>query len=110
TDEEDEGDAQSVRVRVVNAADSASDQFYVSWSGEPAKGRPEEVGVYVPAGQSRVVRLARPSGQSADRVVLRGDDHEFDNTYYIAPPVLQPASVLYVGSDSPTTQRASCIT
>jgi hypothetical protein len=100
TDEEDEGDAQSVRVRVVNAADSASDQFYVSWSGEQAKGRPAEVGVYVPARQSRVVRLARPSGQSADRVVLRGDDHEFDNTYYIVPPVLQPASVLYVGADS----------
>jgi hypothetical protein len=100
TDEEDEGDAQSVRVRVVNAADSASDQFYVSWSSEQAQGRPEEVGVYVPAGQSRVVRLARPSGQSADRVVLRGDDHEFDNTYFVVPPVLQPASVLYVGADA----------
>src|SRR5262249_8873371 len=100
TDEEDEGDGQTVRVRVVNAADSASDQFYVSWSGEPAKGRPGEVGVYVPAGQSRVVRLTRPSGRIADRIVLRGDDHDFDNTFYVVPPVLQPASVLYVGADS----------
>jgi len=100
TDEEDEGDGQTVRVRVVNAADSASDQFYVSWSSEQAKGRPEEVGVYVPAGQSRVVRLARPSGRITDRIVLRGDDHDFDNTFYVVPPVLQPASVLYVGTDS----------
>src|SRR5262249_36118042 len=69
-------------------------------SGEPAKGRPEEVGVYVPAGQSRVVRLARPSGRSADRIVLRGDDHDFDNTFYVVPPLMQPASVLYVGTDS----------
>ncbi|MGE5194050.1 MAG: BatA domain-containing protein [Deltaproteobacteria bacterium] len=99
-DEEEEGDVRDVRVRVVNAADSASDQFYVSWAGDPGETRAGEIGVYVPAGQSRVVRLPRVAGTKADRIVLRGDDHDFDNTFYVTPPAVQQASVLYVGADA----------
>jgi hypothetical protein len=56
--------------------------------------------VYVPAGQSRVVRLPRNAdAQSADRIVLRGDDHDFDNTFYVVPLEMQQAAVLYVGAD-----------
>src|SRR6185295_14114370 len=100
-DEDEEEGAANLRVRVVNAADSANDQFYVSWSGAGVKIRPDEIGVYVPAGQSRVVHLPRTAEtQSTDRIVLRGDDHEFDNTFYVVPPALQQAAVLYVGADS----------
>ncbi len=105
---EEEGDDDPVngRVRVVNAADSTGEQFYVNWGGDTGKGRPEETGVYVPAGQSRVVRLPRGAeSQSADRLILRGDDHDFDNTCYVVPLVLQAAVVLYAGADTADEAR-----
>jgi hypothetical protein len=101
-DEEDRGDTD-VRVRVVNAADSTVDQFHISWAADPAKVmRTTEVAVYVPAGQSRVVRLPRTADSlEADRILLRGDDHPFDNTFYVVPPRKQQATVLYAGADAP---------
>jgi hypothetical protein len=101
-----------VRVRVVNAADSRRDQFTIGWSQftvPPARGRATTVGakaeprtdVYVPPGQSRVIRLPRGADSlTADRIVLRGDDHDFDNTFYVVPPRKLDATLLYVGRDS----------
>jgi hypothetical protein len=100
-DDEDRGDAD-VRVRVANASDSSAEQFYITWSADPARAmRPAEVAVYVPAGQSRVVRLPRTvDSLDADRILLRGDDHPFDNTYFVVPPRKQKATVLYAGTDA----------
>ena len=101
TSEEDAPDAEP-RVRVTNAADSQQEQFYVSWSQEGVlvKGE-DETGVYVPPGQSRVIKLPRPENLlQADRITLRGDDHEFDNTYYVVPPRKQEVQALYFGSDA----------
>lgn len=90
------------RVRVTNSADAAADQFTLRWSagdGQPAAG--EASSVYVPPGQSRVIRLSRPDGQpAADRIVLSGDEAEFDNTYYVAPPRPQQIDLLYLGRDA----------
>lgn len=106
--DEDDDDPRP-RVRVVNAADSAGDQFFVRWhaalSGVPrdvTKGKtPGEAAVYVPAGQSRVVRLPRPAeALTADKLVLRGDDHHFDNTHFVVPPRKQQLGLLYVGGDA----------
>ncbi len=115
----EEGDESTdVRVRVVNAADSRSDQFFVAWmsgkalaAGPAATPRPAasavplsatgEVAVYVPAGQSRVIRLARGvENLQADRIVLRGDDHDFDNTFFVVPPRKLEATLLYAGKDA----------
>ena len=127
---EDGDTSTDVRVRVVNAADSRSDQFFVAWvSGEalaagaaktsspaasavplkttggltpPARqGQGGEVAVYVPAGQSRVIRLPRGvENLQADRIVLRGDDHDFDNTFFVVPPRKLEATLLYSGKDA----------
>lgn len=99
--EEDAPDAEP-RVRVVNAADSPGDQFFVSWTKDGAKNSAEsEIAVYVPPGQSRVVRLPRPEDNlQADRVVLRGDDHEFDNAFFLVPPRKQEVKLLYAGNDA----------
>jgi hypothetical protein len=107
--EEDATDADP-RVRVVNASDSAADQFFVSWSrAEPPRkpqGKPSQVkvagetAIYVPPGQSRVVRLPRPAGEPTDRLVLRGDDHDFDNIHYVVPREPQAVKLLYIGEDS----------
>lgn len=89
------------RVRVVNAANSAGDQFFVRWSGATPSETKTETAIYVPPGQSRVVRLPRPTNPLLfDRVVLRGDDQEFDNTFYIVPPRQQQVQLVYAGDDA----------
>ncbi|MDB5391257.1 MAG: hypothetical protein JWM11_6903 [Planctomycetaceae bacterium] len=100
---EEGDDLTETRVRVVNASDSKTDQFFLNWVSDksPAK-KSNEVAVYVPAGQSRVVRLPRGVDDlAADRIVLRGDDQDFDNTYYVVPPLKLSATILYAGADKP---------
>jgi hypothetical protein len=89
-------------VRVVNAANSKDEQFYVAWSGERMKSQSSsETAVYVPAGQSCVVKLPRPEESlAADRIMLRGDDDEFDNTFFVVPPRKQQITILYFGDDA----------
>lgn len=90
------------RVRVINAANSTSDQFFVGWEkGDSRADVSDDVAVTVPPGQSRVVRLPRPALEDAyDRIVLRGDDHSFDNTFYTVPLEKQAIDVVYVGDDA----------
>ena len=121
---EDGDTSTDVRVRVVNAADSRSDQFFIAWqsesvprpSGSGPAGRStgplldgrgtdgrgdSSVAVYVPAGQSRVIRLPRGiENLQADRIVLRGDDQDFDNTFFVVPPRKLEATLLYSGKDA----------
>src|SRR5262249_6135300 len=91
----------TMRVRVSNAADSKREQFQVGWAQpNDSKFVGAGVDVYVPAGQSRVVSLAVPPEYSgADRIVLRGDDEDFDNTVYVIPPETARLNVLYLGSE-----------
>ncbi len=91
-----------LRVRVASAADSSQDQFFVRWfDAQQPKSKEDEVAVYVPPGQSRVVRLPRPlNNLLADRVVLRGDAHDFDNVFYVVPPRQQQISLVYLGDDA----------
>jgi hypothetical protein len=101
---EDEEITTDPRVRVFNAADSRGDQFFVSWANDPMPGvaaKPEPVAVYVPPGQSRVIRLPRgPDALQADRVLLRGDEHDFDNSFFVVPPRQLTALVRYTGDDA----------
>jgi len=91
------------RAKVTNAADSTNDQFFVRWGTANESAPPkDEVAVYVPPGESRVVKLPRAEGgPPADRVVLRGDDQEFDNTFHIVPRQKQAVRMRYVGPDAP---------
>jgi hypothetical protein len=105
------------RVRVANSAGSSADQFFVRWADgksvakkataaknvstkEPAKSD-EPLAIYIPPGQSRVVRLPRPAGALAtDRILLSGDKCAFDNTFYVVPPRQQEFGLAYIGSDA----------
>jgi hypothetical protein len=95
-----------VRVRVSNSANAGKESFRVGWRGQfddPAKPGPATgvVDVYVPPGQSRVVRLEQPAGEFAPgRIVLDGDEHAFDNIAYVAWPRRQEDTVVYLGPDA----------
>jgi hypothetical protein len=120
--------ADSVRVRVVNAADSERDQFRVRWGDA----NDTAVAIYVPPGKSRVVSLPLPdatthkpeaqardrespslalratvpdSESSASRIILEGDDYDFDNSVYLVPPQRRDVSVLLVSSSAADDPR-----
>jgi hypothetical protein len=106
----DAEDLQSnrLRIRVSNEADSTREQFSLAWAdknGPAAAGDP--VKVYVPPGQSRIVRVPWPAkGDDFDRLVLSGDADDFDNTLYVIPPRQEQARMVFVGSDTPGDAKA----
>ncbi len=95
-----------VRVRVSNAADSKGERFSLTWmrAAATAEAPAEPVGAaieaYVPPGQSRVFSLPLPKGEATpDRIVLRGDDDDFDNRVHVIPAAQQKPTVLWLGGD-----------
>ncbi len=96
-----------VRVRVSNAADSQREQFTLGWGRADGRGMAgASVTVYVPPGQSRIVPVPAPAtGVATDRIVLQGDDEDFDNTVFVVPPETALLRVLYLGRDSETDPR-----
>ncbi|UCD48658.1 MAG: BatA and WFA domain-containing protein [Phycisphaerales bacterium] len=85
------------RVRITNSADATAERFQLGWADESST-----VDVYVAPGRSVVVRVpTRTQPSAGQRLVLTGDDHDFDNTLYVAPSTPGPVNVLYVGNDDP---------
>ncbi|HSV98775.1 MAG TPA: BatA domain-containing protein [Sedimentisphaerales bacterium] len=90
-------------VRIHNSADAIRNRFQLHWDAEPQAGRE----VYVPPGQGVVVQAPpRPASSTATRLVLTGDDHDFDNALHVAAPLEQQAIILYVGRDDPNDPKA----
>ncbi len=89
--------ASALRVRVSNDATSRRESFGLTWDDDKAPPIP----VYVPPGESRVVRVPRPSGApSRQSLRLQGDTQEFDNVLFLASEAKESATVLYVGRDA----------
>jgi hypothetical protein len=98
------GDASGktkLRIRVANASDSDAEQFQLQWTSAEGASVGPSVDAYVPAGESRVVRVDPPAtdGAGPPRLVLRGDAHEFDDTLYIVPDDRRHVTVDYLGDD-----------
>ncbi|MCP5518789.1 MAG: BatA domain-containing protein [Verrucomicrobiales bacterium] len=90
-----------VRLRVVNTADSAVEQFRVGWVGPDNTLSGPLVDVHVPPGQSRIFTLALtnlPAG--VPRARLLGDLEPFDNEVHLLPPPQLHSTVGYVGGDT----------
>jgi hypothetical protein len=89
------------RVRVSNDPGSRRESFELQWVDAKGDASGKPVPVYVPPGESRVVRVPRPSGSSPPSMLrLNGDAHGFDNTLYLAAEPRDDATVLYVGGDA----------
>lgn len=104
TDDTGAKDVPTVRVRIANASDSKVDQFKVGWAGDAGSMVGQPLNVYVPAGQSRIVALPMLTNvltsMNPDRIILQGDEEDFDNTVYVIPPEKSRMAVLYLGTES----------
>ena len=102
---ENPGETAPIRLRVTNAADAQREQFQLRWKSDGAPS-PAPLDVYVPAGQSRIVRAPTPPA-GATALTLSGDDANFDNTLYVVPPHPALFPILFVGSDEDDDPRGS---
>ena len=94
--------AMNCACSVYNDKESAIDQFKLTWLGGEDQPIGAPIDVYVPAGESRVVRVPRPLAKLAARSGSRlsGDDCDFDNTLYFAARPQAEMSVVYLGNDA----------
>jgi hypothetical protein len=94
---------EALRVRVSNEPGAKHEAFELGWVDEKGSIAGKPVGVYVPPGESRVVRVPPPADPSRQRSLrLTGDGNSFDNTLYLASGrKKEDAAVLYVGPDAP---------
>jgi Aerotolerance regulator N-terminal/von Willebrand factor type A domain len=90
----------SRRVRVVNNPGSNREKFELLWSDEKEANTGKPIDVYVPPGESRVIRVPRPPASLVHASLrLRGDAQAFDNTLYFAEERRGEVSVGYIGGD-----------
>ncbi len=90
--------ANDLRVRVSNDVTSNKESFSLVWTDDKVPPIP----AYVPPGESRIVRVPRPTGVIPRHSLrLQGDTQEFDNVLYLAAEAKEAVAVLYVGHDSP---------
>jgi hypothetical protein len=86
-------------IRITNSPDAVVERFGLSWAGGESAQHAMEV--YVPTGHSVVVRVPqRTDGKAPGKLVLTGDDHDFDNALYIAPHLIHKVNILFIGNDS----------
>jgi len=89
-------------IRITNSPEAATDHFQLHWADATASTPGSAQDVYVAAGHSTVVRApARPDRQAVAKLVLTGDDQDFDNTLYVMPELHRQVNILYVGGDDP---------
>jgi hypothetical protein len=93
---------EKLAVRVVNSADAAKDRFTLHWADALGAATAEgTAAIQVPPGHSRVARVAPPPADMlAPQLVLTGDDHDFDNTLYLARPPRRHTNVVFLGRDA----------
>jgi hypothetical protein len=89
-------------VCITNSPEAAVERFSLSWAGnDPAAASDSTMEVYVPAGHSVVVQAPKRTDNSAPgKLVLIGDDQDFDNALYVAPRLTYRVNILFIGSDS----------
>jgi len=91
---------EPARVRVTNSPDADRDRFQLHW------GDSGQMEVYVPPGRSIVVSAPAKADQRAPaRLVLAGDDHDFDNVLYLAPRPQRKINILYIGNEDSNDAR-----
>jgi len=88
------------RVGVSNESGSTREAFQVVHLNDKGAETGKPIDVYVPPGESRVVRIPDEVGQGKGGTLrLKGDAFGFDNTLYSTREHREESKVLYVGED-----------
>jgi hypothetical protein len=95
----------SNRIRISNSADAFNADFTVVWQTRDGSSiESTRLPVHVGPGESRVLKMpqvpASVSDTTALKLVLEGDDHDFDNVRYVARPKPLEQRLLFVGPES----------
>ena len=95
------GGDDAPRIRITNSPDATAEHFHLNWADDhPARTSSQTADVYVPAGHSIVVPSpSRADALAGGKLILTGDDHDFDNALYLAPYLEQQVNILYIGND-----------
>jgi hypothetical protein len=95
-----EGEGAVVRVRVSNSSDAKGEQFQLRFtSSAAAPAAPFDA--YVPPSQSRIFKVPLPQpSPSGDKLVLTGDDQDFDNTLYFVQAKGDQVNLIYLGNEA----------
>ena len=89
-------------IRITNAPEATTDRFQLSWADAGGSASSPALDVYVAAGHSTVVHAPAPPDQkAAAKLVLTGDDQDFDNALYVMPALRRQVNILHVGNDDP---------
>jgi len=90
-------------IRIINSSDATTERFQLNWADEKVvKTSSQGIDVYAPPGHSVVVHApAREDQLQTRKLILTGDDHDFDNTLFLAPYLQQQVNILYIGNDDP---------
>jgi hypothetical protein len=90
-----------LRIRVANAADSEAEQFHLTWMSATDENVGDPVEAYVPPGESRIVRVPPPDADAKQpRLVLSGDEQEFDNSLHVIAGERKQIILGYLGDDA----------
>jgi hypothetical protein len=94
-------------IRITSSPDATEEHFHLSWADEVSASSPAQVvDIYVPPGRSVVMRAPpRANGSAPGKLILTGDDHDFDNILYLAPPLRQQVNIFYIGSEKPDDSK-----
>ena len=101
-----EGDAeeQTLKVRVENNADSASESFELKWMAGEVAIAGAQTKLQVPAGQVRVIPVpSQPS--NADRLMLMGDSWAGDNAVYVTKPLPKRERIVFAGEQAKSKEE-----
>jgi hypothetical protein len=97
---------------VANSRDSNREKFRIAWNSAFTRPAPPEsetrnavskpMEIYVPPGQTRVFTAPKlPSGTTAGKLQLTGDEVDFDNQSFYAAPETEQLKIAWFGSESP---------
>lgn len=89
------------RVRLSNARDSTVSDFSLAWDGQSA----QPLTGYLAPGSSRVLSLERQT--QANSVSVTGDDWDFDNRVFMAPPQPKSVKLVFIGDEKTRDEAAS---
>ncbi len=99
-DREDFSAGPLLGVRVTNTPDSAAERFRLRWSTDSETSDANGIDLYAAPGSTVFVPVpATADSNQIRRVVIEGDDYDFDNTLYLSPRSKQKVGILYVGAD-----------